>query len=97
MSTHENWLTVADAKTVYCGIASRDEFDLIALPAKDHGSAGRPVLTKTVVHGVTGAGVTVVFQHWYGPSPAERAAEAALARMRGQRDELTLLNPPIPA
>lgn len=79
-----NWATVMTANYVYVGIVKRSEFDRIDLPATDHGIADpeRPVLTKTARDP---SGVTVVFQHWYGPSPSERMAQdladQALARV----------------
>lgn len=78
----DNWLMVATPTTVYCGIASREDFDRIALPVQDHGP-GRPVLTKTATHEAR-LSVQVVFQHWYGPNPADQEAAEAIARMRGR-------------
>lgn len=74
-----NWASVMAPAYVYVGIVKREEFDRIALPVTDHGATNpdRPVLTKTARDP---SGCTVVFQHWYGPTPAERAAEAAAAQ-----------------
>lgn len=76
-----NWATVMTAGYVYVGIVKHSEFDRIDLPATDHGIANpdRPVLTKTARDP---SGCTVVFQHWYGPTTAERAVEAAEAKAR---------------
>ena len=84
MAIESNWASVMTPDYVYVGIVKREEFDRIALPATDHGvnNPDRLVLTKTARDP---SGCTVVFQHWYGPTPAQRAAEAAaeeaLARM----------------
>lgn len=74
-----NWAQVMTSTHVFVGIVKRKDFDLIDLPATDHGAANpdRPVITKTANDP---SGCTVVFQHWYGPTPAERAAEAAAAQ-----------------
>lgn len=74
-----NWAQVMASTHVFVGIVKRKDFDAIALPATDHGATNpdRPVITKTARDP---AGVQVIFQHWYGPSPAERAAEAAAAK-----------------
>ena len=74
----ENWAQIMAPTHVFVGIVKRSDFDNIALPAIDHGAAdpNRPVLSKTARDP---AGVQVIFQHWYGPTPAERAAEEAAA------------------
>lgn len=74
-----NWAQVMAPTHVFVGIVKRKDFDLIALPATDHGAANpdRPVITKTAT---APSGCTVVFQHWYGPTPAERAAADAAAQ-----------------
>lgn len=79
MTIDSNWASVMTPDYVYVGIVKRDEFDRIALPATDHGAANpdRPLLTKTARDP---SGCTVVFQHWYGPTPAERAAAEAAAQ-----------------
>ncbi|GKT21692.1 hypothetical protein [Acidovorax sp. SUPP3334] len=78
MPLDSNWASVMTPDYVYVGIVKREEFDRIALPETDHGAANpdRPLLTKTARDP---SGCTVVFQHWYGPTLAERAAQAAAA------------------
>ena len=73
-----NWAQVMASAYVVVGIVKRSDFDLIDLPAHDHGATdpNRPVITKKAKDP---SGVQVVFQHWYGPTPAERAAEAEAA------------------
>lgn len=80
-----NWASVATPNTVFVGIVGREEFDQIALPARDMALIlpDRPVLVKTAQ---MPDGFQVIFQHWYGPTPAAaaatRAANAALEDMR---------------
>jgi hypothetical protein len=73
-----NWVSVMTPTYVVVGIAERAEFDRIELPVTNHGGhVGRAVLTKTARDA---GGLTVVFQHWYGPTPAERLEAAAVAQ-----------------
>lgn len=78
MTNESNWVSVLMPDYVYVGIVKREEFDRLALPVTDHGvtNPDRLVLTKTARDP---SGCTIVFQHWYGPTPAQRAAEAAAA------------------
>lgn len=78
-----NWASIASPNLVFVGIVDRAEFDKLDLPAIDHGATNpeKPVLTKTAYHGNDGR-VGVCFQHWYGPTPAERETAAAMERFR---------------
>lgn len=68
-----NFVAVALPRFVYVGIAKREEFDRLDLPVSDcQESGGNPVLVKSMVD----AGVTVVFQHWYGPTTTEHVDQA---------------------
>ena len=80
----QNWASVASPSYVYVGIVDRAEFDKLALPVIDHGTtnAARPLLTKTAYHG-NDARVSICFQHWYGPTPAEQLLGTVAGRMRG--------------
>lgn len=76
--TLDDWVSVTLPDFIFVGIADRAAFDKIALPVTDGAERDRAVLTKSM----TGNGVTVVFQHWYGPTEAERRAQEAVARIR---------------
>jgi len=72
--TKSNFVAITFPRFVYVGIARREEFDRLDLPVSDcAANGGNPVLVKSMVD----AGVTVVFQHWYGPTPTEQAEEEA--------------------
>lgn len=82
-----NWAAVATPTVVYVGIATREEFDQIALPVQDIALIlpDHPVLVKTTA---TPEGFQVIFQYWYGPTPAAaaatKAANATLDAMRAK-------------
>ncbi|KWR88806.1 hypothetical protein [Cupriavidus sp. IDO] len=66
MTSPSSWASVVTPTCVFVGIADREEFDRLALPAKDHRQQinelvpRRNVLTKSL----EAEGVMVVFQHW---------------------------------
>jgi len=82
MTIDSNWVSVMTPNYIYVGIAKREDFDRIGLPVGSTGSADKPVLCKTAQDA---NGCTVVFQHWYGPTPAERAAAQAVELLRARR------------
>lgn len=79
MKFDQNWVQVLGPTAIYVGIVDREEFDKIALPVRDAGANGG---NKVLVKSMEQDGVMVVFQHWYGPTPAEQAANEAVERMR---------------
>jgi hypothetical protein len=83
-----DFVGIIDGQLVYIGIADRTKFDLLDLPATDHGDGPRGhVISKSIEE----AGVRVVFQHWVkAPATARRehtvSSCAARARDRAARD-----------
>ena len=76
-----NYVAVGDGKLIYILIASRDEFDRIALPAIDNGENDNGhVITKSLDQG----GLYIVFQHWL----KERTIEAIREDNEKQRASL---------
>lgn len=79
MSFDRNWASVIAPTLVYVGIVHRADFDKLALPQSDQGVDGeKKLLTKRM----EGDGMTVIFQHWYGPTPAVQAANEAVENAR---------------
>lgn len=60
-SMNRNFVGIPTGRTIYIGVADREEFDIIDRPMTDHSaSGGNNVLTKSVEQD----SVMVVFQHW---------------------------------
>ncbi len=62
MTTQRNWASITLPTVVFVGIADREEFERLALPATDHRK--REVRRNVLTESLEADGVMVVFQHW---------------------------------